>query len=77
MHRQVPNASISITVLLLYIGVLCAAAVAVLLIRWWLRVRDPRGLLKRSYSYRLAVRFHNRRERLRHMAKKQQDKRRP
>lgn len=76
MRRQVPDASISVTVLLLYIGVLCVIAVVVLVVRWWLRFRDPRGLRNRSYSERLAVRFSDHRERQRHKAKKQGRRRR-
>ena len=77
MHRQVPNASISVTVLLLYVGVICAIAVAVLVVRWWLRFRYPRGVRNRSYSEQLAVRFNHHRERLRQKAKKKQGRRRP
>ncbi|RYG57436.1 MAG: hypothetical protein EON56_02505 [Alphaproteobacteria bacterium] len=77
MHRQVPDASISVTVLLLYVGVLCAIAVAVLVVRWWLRFRDSQRIRNRSYSERLAVRFNHRRESLRQKAKKKQGRHRP
>ncbi|MES3009746.1 MAG: hypothetical protein V4738_03115 [Pseudomonadota bacterium] len=77
MHSQVPDASISVMLLLLYIGILCVVAVAVLVVRWWLRVRDPWGLRNRSYSERLAGRFNVQREHLRQQTKKKQGRRRP
>lgn len=77
MRRQAPDASISLTILLLYVGVIVIAALVVLLIRWWLRIRGSRGLRIRSNSEEFAIHLNDQRDRLRRKPKRKQNRRRP
>ncbi|MBU1357584.1 MAG: hypothetical protein KKC79_19875 [Gammaproteobacteria bacterium] len=70
MHRDIPEASISLTILVIYIGFICVVALAGLLFRWWLQHRDPLHFQRRSYSQRLGDRFDRKRARLRRTARK-------
>lgn len=70
MHREIPEASISLKILVIYIGFICVVALAAFLFRWWWHHRDPLRFQRRSYSQRLGDRFDRKRARLRRMARK-------
>lgn len=76
MRREAPDASISLTILLIYAGIICVAAVVFLLLRWWRRFDDPLNFRRRSYSKRLAIRFARQRYRLRRRPSRTRGRRR-
>lgn len=57
MPHSTPDLEFSLSMVLMYLGLLAVAAVVVIVVRWWRRRSDPHNMRNRPYSEQLTGRF--------------------